>query len=48
MVVTPRQVAMIATMALEEAREAAELESMAVALNIGTRARPTKEGQELS
>ena len=33
--VTPRQMAMIATMALKGAREAA---SVAVALNIGTRA----------
>ena len=46
MAVTPRQVAMTATMALEEAREAAEAESVAVALNIGTRAHSSsREGQ---
>ena len=41
MAVTPRQAAMIATVALEEAREVAEAESIAVALNIGTRAHST-------
>ena len=38
MAVTPRQAAMIATVALEEAKETAGAESMAVALNIETRA----------
>ena len=45
--VTPRQAAKITTVALEEAREAAEVESEAVALNIGTRAHSTSgEGQK--
>ena len=47
--VTPRQAVMIITMALEDAREATEAESMVVALNIGTRAHSTsKEGQKFS
>ena len=46
MVVMPRQVAMIVTVALEEARKATVVESVAVALNIGTGAHSTsKEGQ---
>ena len=49
MAVTPGQAAMIATMVLEEAREVAETESVAMALNIGTRAHSTsKEEQKLS
>ena len=46
MVITPRQVAMIATMALEEAKEVTKVDSVAVALNIRTKAHlNSKEGQ---
>ena len=43
MVVTPRQMAIIATVALKGAREVAEVESAAVAQNIRTRAHPASK-----